>query len=328
MEKLQCSVCGGALVMSDDGEKAVCESCGMSFKKETVKKMIMELSGPVKVEGIQNSDSLADRAETFLRMGEMGKAHTAFRQLTDEYPADYRGWWGLTRIMDWGEYFYKSGTGEAVMPLECKRALDFAPEEAKGEIQAYFEERVHTVKPSTDERLRQEDAEQAAKVQRENAERTAKAELEQKRALYRQAVAQAEARVGEALERVRHLSHSIDYLPNQIKDEKKLFVNNKLDGDRRPITIKNIIALVFGAMLTYVVWDEFHPIGTPVLTLLGLGLPLLFLLRRLNRAKGHLDRAGELERQLKKEQRELPEARKALEEAEAALRAIQNARPE
>ena len=44
MEKLQCSVCGGTLVMSDDGEKAVCESCGMSFKKETVKKMIMELS--------------------------------------------------------------------------------------------------------------------------------------------------------------------------------------------------------------------------------------------------------------------------------------------
>ena len=47
MEKLQCSVCGGALVMSDDGEKAVCESCGMSFKKVTVKKMIRELSGPV-----------------------------------------------------------------------------------------------------------------------------------------------------------------------------------------------------------------------------------------------------------------------------------------
>lgn len=93
MEKLQCSVCGGALVMSDDGEKAVCESCGMSFKKETVKKMILELSGPVKVEGIQNSDSLADRAETFLRMGEIGKAQAAFRQMTDEYPADYRGWW-------------------------------------------------------------------------------------------------------------------------------------------------------------------------------------------------------------------------------------------
>ena len=45
MEKLQCSVCGGALVMSDDGEKAVCESCGMSFKKETVKKMLLELEG-------------------------------------------------------------------------------------------------------------------------------------------------------------------------------------------------------------------------------------------------------------------------------------------
>ena len=123
MEKLQCSVCGGALVMSDDGEKAVCESCGMSFKKETVKKMIMELSGPVKVEGIQNSDSLADRAETFLRLGETEKAHAAFRQMTDEYPADYRGWWGLTRLMDWEKYFYDSGTGKAAMPLVCKLSL-------------------------------------------------------------------------------------------------------------------------------------------------------------------------------------------------------------
>lgn len=131
MEKLQCSVCGGTLVMRDDGEKAVCESCGMSFKKETVKKMVMELSGPVKVEGIHNSDYLADRAETFLQMGETGKAKTDFRQMANEYPADYRGWWGLTRFIDWEQYFYRSGAGEAVMPPECKRALDFAPEEKK-----------------------------------------------------------------------------------------------------------------------------------------------------------------------------------------------------
>lgn len=317
MEKLQCSVCGGTLVMSDDGEKAICESCGMSFKKETVKKMIMELSGPVKVEGIQNSDSLADRAETFLRMGETGKAQAAFRQMADEYPSDYRGWWGLTRTMDWGQYFYKSGAGEAVMPLECKRALDFAPEETKGEFRAYFEEQVRTVKPGTDEKLRQEAAERAQQEARQ-----------QKIALYQQAVKQADARMQEAQKRVNDLSHRISHLTDLIKDEKKLFANNKRDGDRRPVTMGNIIALVFGGMLTFAAWIEFHPIGTPVLTLLGLGLPLLFLLRRLNRTKSHFARAGELERELKQAQQELPEARKALEEAQAARRAVQDARPE
>lgn len=52
MEKLQCSICGGPLTMSADDEKAICEYCGMSFRKETVKKMILELEGPVRVEGV------------------------------------------------------------------------------------------------------------------------------------------------------------------------------------------------------------------------------------------------------------------------------------
>lgn len=328
MEKLQCSVCGGTLVMSDDGEKAICESCGMSFKKETVKKMIMELSGPVKVEGIQNSDSLADRAETFLRMGETGKAQAAFRQMADEYPADYRGWWGLTRTMDWGQYFYKSGAGEAVMPLECQRALDFAPEETKGEIRSYFEEHVRTVKPGTDKKLQKEAEERAQQEAAKRAEQAQQEARQQKIALYQQAVKQADARVQEAQKRVGDLSHRISYLPDLIKDEKKLFANNKRDGDRRPVTIGNIIALIFGGWLTFAAWIEFHPIGTPVVTLLGLGLPLLFLLRRLNRTKSHFDRAGELKRELKQAQQELPEARKALEEAQAARRAIQDARPD
>ena len=328
MEKLQCSVCGGALVMSDDGEKAICESCGMSFKKETVKKMIMELSGPVKVEGIQNSDSLADRAETFLRMGETGKAQAAFRQMADEYPADYRGWWGLTRTMDWGQYFYKSGAGEAVMPLECQRALDFAPEETKGEIRAYFEEQVRTVKPGTDKKLQKEAEERAQQEAAKRAEQAQQEARQQKIALYQQAVKQADARVQEAQKRVGDLSHRISYLPDLIKDEKKLFVNNKRDGDRRPVTMGNIIALIFGGMIVFPVWSSsFDPVVTPVATLLGL-LPLLFLLRRLNRTKSHFARAGELKRELKQAQQELPEARKALEEAQAARRAVQDARPD
>ena len=61
--------------------------------------------------------------------------------------------------------------------------------------------------------------------------------------------------------------------------------------------------------------------------MIGLGLPLLFIIRRLNRTKGHFDRAGELKQELKQAQQELPEARKALEEAKAALAAVKEARP-
>ncbi len=156
MEKLQCELCGGALAMAEDGESAVCESCGMRFKKETIKKMVMELSGPVQVEGIQNASSAAQRAETFLRMGETEKAKAAFHQLADDYPADYRGWWGLTRLTDWNDYFYTQGTGEAQPPLVYQRAVDFSEGAAKAEIQRYYAQQVETVKNQTDIKLNNE----------------------------------------------------------------------------------------------------------------------------------------------------------------------------
>ena len=74
MKKLQCEICGGALVMQDG--MAVCESCGMKFSKEEVKKMVVELSGPiqidgeVKVSGMEDADVLYRRAKDAERSGE------------------------------------------------------------------------------------------------------------------------------------------------------------------------------------------------------------------------------------------------------------------
>lgn len=169
MEKLQCDVCGGTLAMTEDGESAVCESCGMRFKKEAIKKMVMELSGPVQVEGIQNANSLCERAETFLSLGETQKASAAFQKMTDEYPADYRGWWGLTRLTDWKGYFYTNGTGDAQPPLVCQRALKFSEGAAKAEIQRYFDEQVKNIKSKTDARLNAEKS-SADRVEREYSE--------------------------------------------------------------------------------------------------------------------------------------------------------------
>ena len=338
MEKLQCSVCGGALVMSDDGEKAVCESCGMSFKKETVKKMIMELSGPVKVEGIQNSDSLVDRAETFLRLGEMRKAEEAFRKLTDEYPADYRGWWGLTRLTDWHRYFYNNGLGDATMPTVCSRALKFAPEETKAAIQDYFDKQVQFIKSETDRQLLEEAAanQQEAERQKQEAEKQAelrrqqeeKAAVERQKAeLYQQALQAATARLEAAEKQVSFLNWKIHSLPKQIKEEKKLTYDKRTKEDFRPITVKNIIALALGGMLTYYAWEDFHPIGTPVLTLVGFVLPLLFIARRILRTKARRTHAAELKRQLKQAEAERPKAEAELEQAQAALEAVRNAKP-
>lgn len=237
MEKLQCSICGGNLVMSDDGESAICDSCGIKYKKETVKKMIMEISGPVQVEGIHNSNSLAERAETFLQLGEIQKATDAFRKLADEYPGDYRGWWGLTRLLSWEEYFYKCGTEKAEMPLVCKRAFDFAEGDVKGEIQAFFEEKVAMIKGKTD--------------QRHQSEQAAKEEYDRKKSIYDQALQDAKNALAQADKEYSRLSE----IGKKLKQEQsKLLERPKRDWI--PINLGLLIAIVVGCSFSYVIFSN------------------------------------------------------------------------
>lgn len=215
MQKLQCEICGGSLIMAEDGEGALCESCGMRFKKETVKKMVMELSGPIKidgpvqVEGIQGASALAERAETFLHLGESGKANDAFQQLTNEYPSDYRGWWGLTRLFDWRSYFYELGTGPAQPPIVCKRALQFSEGAAKDEIQRYYEEKVKTVKSKTDARLNAE-KESAEKVEQEYQQN-----LNAFNEIYHQAMVEYQAASQALSDADQHYSNLYNHPPKQ-----------------------------------------------------------------------------------------------------------------
>ena len=103
MKKLQCEICGGALVMQDG--MAVCESCGMKFSKDEVKKMVVELSGPiqidgeVKVSGMEDADAIYRRAKDYERIGQLGSAEDTYRwEGTHKYPGDARMWLGLATV--------------------------------------------------------------------------------------------------------------------------------------------------------------------------------------------------------------------------------------
>ena len=102
MKKLQCEICGGALVMQDG--MAVCESCGMKFSKEEVKKMVVELSGPiqidgeVKVTGVEDADALCRRAKDAERIGELEAADDTYEIATKKYPGDARLWLGWATV--------------------------------------------------------------------------------------------------------------------------------------------------------------------------------------------------------------------------------------
>ena len=144
MEKLQCTCCGGKLVMNANGN-AVCQFCGMEYAPEAMKKLIVEMKGTVQVEGVDTADALAKRAETFLSLGERGDARMNFQKLTQLAPDDYRGWWGLTRVFDWDDYFRKNAGEPLEMPSCCQRALRFAPEGKKAEIRAFYNEKAQKI---------------------------------------------------------------------------------------------------------------------------------------------------------------------------------------
>lgn len=99
MSALTCDFCGGNLVMNESGDFAICESCGMKHTKERVKVKVQEIKGVVEVtKGDAEKERLIKNAETFLSLNETEKAQDLFSHISDEYPADYRGWLGLAGI--------------------------------------------------------------------------------------------------------------------------------------------------------------------------------------------------------------------------------------
>jgi hypothetical protein len=73
MAKLQCTVCGGKLIVSADGKSSVCENCGAAYTRETMREMLGEIkvSGEVKVEGISDIERLLDNANILFEKAEM-----------------------------------------------------------------------------------------------------------------------------------------------------------------------------------------------------------------------------------------------------------------
>lgn len=104
MKKLQCEICGGQLMMKDG--IAECQSCGMQFSKEEVKKMVVELSGPIKIDGevkvsgVDDADTFYQRAQGFERMGEHFQAGEVYEEMLQKYPLDGRARLGCC-IAEW-----------------------------------------------------------------------------------------------------------------------------------------------------------------------------------------------------------------------------------
>lgn len=73
MAKLECEICGGRLIMSNDGILQ-CEACGSCYSKDWARTKVQEITGTVQVEGIATTESLLKRAQEYFYTRDFAKA--------------------------------------------------------------------------------------------------------------------------------------------------------------------------------------------------------------------------------------------------------------
>ena len=94
----KCPACGAGIQVPDDMQKTFCSYCGSSIvSEEAIKLNKVQVIGTVEVSGIATLDRLIQNAEANMKINEIGRARKVYEQITEDYPDDYRGWWGLLR---------------------------------------------------------------------------------------------------------------------------------------------------------------------------------------------------------------------------------------
>lgn len=96
MKPLTCELCTGNSFLKKDGF-FVCQFCGKKYTPEEAKKLIV--SGTVDfVKGNAEKERLLENAQTFIQLDQPYKAFELYTTVTNEYPDDYRGWYGLASV--------------------------------------------------------------------------------------------------------------------------------------------------------------------------------------------------------------------------------------
>jgi tetratricopeptide (TPR) repeat protein len=208
-------MCGGTDVIKQDGV-FVCQSCGVKYSPEEAKKMMVEVtvkhSGTVEVSGAATAESIMQYAESLLD-SDSKKAVEEYEKALGISPTDWRAWYGLVQgyvnnakahtTTGWGEIIfgiYKVGNWsnnyhQSVDPhhqwyVQClldstelkkidnavSKAIQYAPENMKQNIEGYYAREVTDAKKQADECL-QAKKNETEKVIEENANRKIPAKI-------------------------------------------------------------------------------------------------------------------------------------------------------
>lgn len=138
LKPLNCPNCGGKIENFDETlKKGICPYCDTIINDVPELQKAFKVEGKVEIVG-NTSDDMSARAETFLEIGELGRANIEFQNMTREFPADYRGWWGLVRVQT--NDFVDFMALNAQSNINYERALKFANEKDKEQIIKIYNE--------------------------------------------------------------------------------------------------------------------------------------------------------------------------------------------
>ena len=94
-KSLQCPNCGGQIDDFDETTKiGKCPFCATVIRdvQEQQKLFEVKLSGPIRVEGVENREDALQRIRDFLTVGEREKAYAALEEFVDRFPGCFEGW--------------------------------------------------------------------------------------------------------------------------------------------------------------------------------------------------------------------------------------------
>lgn len=116
----KCTNCGGVLEIDSSKDAAICTYCGTPFISEKAvnnyTNNIEHLhADTVVLSNGQSIESLLKAGESLLEAGSLNSAQPIFKKLIDNYPEDYRSWYG---------------NGKCQMAIYCDTKSDYSHHEA------------------------------------------------------------------------------------------------------------------------------------------------------------------------------------------------------
>jgi len=143
MNRITCEVCGSNDLIKQDSV-FLCQVCGCKYSLEEAKKLIVEITNPVQILGVDNADTLYNRALEWLSLQNEKKAIEVLKKMIERYPGDKRSWQKLARLTPRDnsiiENALKFGDDELLAEMEAAAEMacaDFRNKNGKKWLQTY-----------------------------------------------------------------------------------------------------------------------------------------------------------------------------------------------